>query len=129
MRVGTSNAEIKVLTVLQQMGLIQRMHALGTTIVFLGGEAAFYPKEDVTLRLLSRAQGFTIPDFPFLKDKLPVYLDGPVHKRSGVADRDWRIDKMSRLAGLNPLRLAYTPPISKRHLTMVCETIKKELEQ
>lgn len=128
MRVETSNAEVKVLIRLQQMELIQRMHALGTTIVFVDGQAQFYDREDVTVTLLSRAQGFTIPDFPFLKDKLPTYLDGPVHKRSRIADRDDRINKMLRAAGLDPLRFAYNPPLSNKRLEQICIAIQRNLE-
>ena len=137
MRVETSNAEVKVLIRLQQMDLIQKMHPLGTTILFMETavnkttvsiEASFYNREDVTVTLLSRAQGFTIPDFPFLKDKLPTYLDGPVHKRSSIADRDDRINKMLRRSGLDPLRFAYNPPLSNKRLEQICIAIQRNLE-
>lgn len=127
MRVGTSVAEVKTLIELQRMGLIERMHPLGTTILFYDGEARFYNREDVTVTLLSRAEGFTIPDFPFLTDLLPFYLDGPVHKRSRIADRDARIDRQLRNAGLYPTRFNYTSPLSKRRLEQICNAIKREL--
>ena len=128
MRVGTSAAEVKVLIELQHRDIIDRMHPLGTTILFIGGEAVFYNREDVTLTLLSKAEGFTIPDFPFLNDKMPTYLDGPVHKRSCIADRDAYIDRMLRTAGLDPLRFGYNPPLSNKRLQEVCNSIQRNLE-
>lgn len=129
MRVETSNAEVKTLIRLQQMDLIQRMSPLGTTIVFLTDKSTgFFKREDVTVTLLAKALGFTIPDFPFLTDRMPVYLDGPVHRRARIADRDDRIDRMLRSADLGPLRFTYKPPLSNKRLDYICNEIKRNLE-
>ncbi|TET28303.1 MAG: hypothetical protein E3J73_01120 [Candidatus Bathyarchaeum sp.] len=129
MQVGTSAAEIAVLIRLQKMHLIELMHPLGTTIVFIGGGAIFYEKECLPRQVIQKCQGFTVPDFPFLDAKMPTYLDGPPHLKKGVMNRDYGIDTKLRQVGLLPLRFAYKPKLSEERLQEICDTIKTLLEK
>jgi len=56
---------------------------------------------------------------------LPVYLDGGVHNRRGVKNRDDRINRALRQLGFKPLRLGCSGHLSKRRLMEIVDRIEE----
>lgn len=127
MQTANPKAELDVLIELQKRHLLDDMMPLGTTIIFYEDGCLIRTKENVTRKMLQTAVGFTVPDFPFLWHKIPVYLDGPVHKRRGVLKRDWKINNLLDASSFKTLRFDYKPPLSKLRLTEIVNTIQMRL--
>lgn len=103
--------------------LLERLRARNTVIILVD-PPVLIPQERVTKQMLGRdgeRVPFTVPDFIFdqLPWPLPVYLDGPPHKRRGPKNRDDKIDELLRKAGFDPLRLPYSRPSENKARIMV----------
>lgn len=133
MRVNPSQAEIDVFTELQRRGLHKHLVSLGTVVLIMKAteerRVIIANKNQVTKPLVSLAEMFTIPDFPFLRHhRLLVYLDGPVHERRGVKNRDDRIDKQLTKFGFQSERFSYTPPLSNTRKMEICNRLAELLQ-
>ena len=68
----------------------------------------------------------TIPDFCWLNKRKIVYLDGlQAHSSDKQQKRDEEICDLLTAKGWEVLRIPYEPPLSKRALKEIIETIKK----
>jgi very-short-patch-repair endonuclease len=68
----------------------------------------------------------TIPDFCWLNKRKIVYLDGlQAHSNDKQQKRDEEICDLLTAHGWEVLRIPYEPPLSKRALKEIIETIKK----
>lgn len=141
MRVSPSKAEQTLLIELQKRGLAKKLYPLGSVIVFVEGYK-IVELERFTKTMLKEANElreiadqantpvFTQPDFIFQHNPpLPVYLDGPVHKRKGVQNRDSKINEQLCQCGIPPLRFPYSPPLSGRRLMQIVNKIEEQLKQ
>jgi hypothetical protein len=132
MQVAYPHAEEDLFVEFQRRGLTRYLVSLGTTILIMkvGSQrkVIIANKESVTTQLISKAELFTVPDFSFLRNnRLIVYLDGPVHKRRGVHNRDDHIDEELSRFGFQIERFSYTPPLSQTRKTEICNRIQELL--
>lgn len=128
MKVGISKAEDQLDIELQNRHLLQYCLSKGTTIIFHGkGKYTITPAEKLTREMVANSKGFTIPDRILQKDSKtePMYLDGEVHEKRGVKNRDERIDSLLESCGLEPHRFAYKGRLSKRRLKEICDKIEE----
>jgi very-short-patch-repair endonuclease len=100
MRVSCSSAEEQVAVALHQLGL-----------------KGWFKNREIVLEA-------TIPDFWFPAKKVAVYLDGEqVHSSSHALERDDRITAVLEKRGVRVLRFRYRPPLSKKCLAEIVESI------
>jgi very-short-patch-repair endonuclease len=70
----------------------------------------------------------TIPDFCWLNKRKAVYLDGmQAHLGDKQQQRDEEICDLLEAKGWEVLRIPYEPPLNKKELQRIIETIKKFL--
>jgi very-short-patch-repair endonuclease len=68
----------------------------------------------------------TIPDFCWLNKRKAVYLDGiQAHLGDKQQQRDEEICDLLEAKGWEVLRIPYEPPLNKKELLKIIETIKK----
>jgi len=121
MKVGVSSAEVLVRSELQRRNL---HHGLMTGQVIMLDTGEIIPRENLLKQQNSeKRREFTVPDLLWATKKLPVYLDGPVHKRRGVRNRDNRITTKLTEHGFNVTRFCYAPPLSKKRLKEITDKI------
>ena len=126
MQVSVSRMEDLVhIEIARRKGLLKRLR-LRNTVIILTDPPILMLEEKVTKDMLIRdgeRVAFTVPDFIFDTPNkpmpLPVYLDGPPHKRRGRKNRDDKIDDLLRKLGFDPLRLPYSKPSKKKAVQMV----------
>lgn len=131
MQVSVSNAEM-----LLDIELVNRElddYCFRGYLIFLdNGE--IMAKEKVKTEEVRR-RPWTLPDklfiLPYMNESthrpLPVYLDGSVHRRRGVKNRDDKIDNALHKLGFKPLRFSYGEHLSGKYLKEICDTIEDEL--
>jgi hypothetical protein len=115
MRTGWSRGEQKLFRRLQQAGLTRGM--VTNKPVVLVNTTLDEPREFETR-----------PDFHWQQLGIPVYLDGPHHKRRHYADIDEKVDKFFlEQKGQKTLRFPYDPPLSDSRCAEIIEAIRKAL--
>lgn len=97
-----SNAEIAVFKALSAQGLTEGMVTQQTIIL-----------------------KSTVPDFCWLNKRKLVYLDGiQAHRSAKAQQRDEEITDMLENQGWQVLRIPYNPPLTKKSLQEIMETIE-----
>ena len=100
-----SKAEIEVFKALSAAGLTRGMVTQKTIVLKL-----------------------TVPDFCWLNKRKAVYLDGlQAHSGDKQHQRDEEICELLEAKGWEVLRIPYEPPLNKKELQRIIETIKKFL--
>ena len=127
MKVAVSSAEVRVRSELQRRNL---HHGLMTGQVIMLDTGEIIQRENLLKQQATeKRRQFTVPDLLWATKKLPVYLDGPVHKRRGVRNRDNRITTKLTEHGFHVTRFSYAPPLSTKRLKEITDTIGELLNE
>lgn len=127
MQTNFPRAEEQLDIELQRRKLLRYCHSKGTTIVFHGnGKYIIVPKERLTRDMIAKCLGFTIPDRIISTNYTiaPIYLDGEVHLKHGVKNRDDQIDEMLESCGLTAHRFPYRGKLSQQKLKQIVDEIE-----
>jgi len=134
MQVSPSRADMQLYMEVQSRPYLrEQLHHFGSVIVFVDGYK-IVSEEYFTRNILEHAKKvnetmnqkrsiFTKPDLLF-KKPFAVYLDGLVHRRRGVRNRDDQINQQLREVGIPFLRFSY----GTRLIETRCREIVDEVE-
>lgn len=137
LKVAMPKAEVLVRIELQKRGLAKYLLPLNSVIIFHVEAVRIYSDTEVTRTMIQKVKekervrvAFTKPDLFWDMGadvkQWPVYLDGPVHKRRGVKNRDDAIDTELREMGFEPTRYPYTAA-SKKWIQEICDEMEAKV--
>lgn len=122
-KISPSKGELKFIIECHRRGLHKHMYPLDSVIILVSAEVTagtILTQNAFTVDLLEKLKEkapadqpvFTVPDSIFKRQAhlpLPVYLDGPVHKRRGIQNRDAKINETLCKLGFEPQRFDFKP--------------------